>query len=141
MEEGTKIHHLEAVQGVINRMAQNSFLIKGWSVTLVSALFALAAAKSNSSFVLLAYVPACMFWILDGYFLHQEKLYRRLFDQVRTSNESDPKDFFSMDTTPFCSQAPSWMCVILSRTMLVFHGVILGSIILVMLLLRQTTVR
>jgi len=31
------------IQAVINRMASNSFLLKGWTVMLVSALFALAA--------------------------------------------------------------------------------------------------
>ena len=33
----SKIAHLEMVQAVITRMAGNSFLIKGWSVTLVAA--------------------------------------------------------------------------------------------------------
>lgn len=32
--------HLALVQGVINRLAGNSFSLKGWSVTLVSALLA-----------------------------------------------------------------------------------------------------
>jgi len=34
-----KLKHLEMLQGVINRMANNSFLLKGWSVVLISALF------------------------------------------------------------------------------------------------------
>ncbi len=38
-----KLKHLEMIQGVVNRMASNSFQLKGWSVVLVSALFALAA--------------------------------------------------------------------------------------------------
>lgn len=37
MEE--KIRHLEMVQGIINRMAGNSFFLKGWMVTLVTAFF------------------------------------------------------------------------------------------------------
>ncbi len=45
-----KLKHLELSQGVINRMAGNSFLLKGWSVTLVSALFALSAKDSNQMF-------------------------------------------------------------------------------------------
>ena len=36
-----KHKHLELIQGVINRLSTNSFLLKGWSVVLVSALFAL----------------------------------------------------------------------------------------------------
>ena len=31
-----KIKHLEMIQGVINRMAGNSFALKGWSVTLIA---------------------------------------------------------------------------------------------------------
>ena len=34
-----KLKHLEMIQGVINRMANCSFLLKGWSVTLIAALF------------------------------------------------------------------------------------------------------
>ena len=34
-----KQKHLELIQGVINRLSSNSFLLKGWSVVLISALF------------------------------------------------------------------------------------------------------
>ena len=43
----TREKHLELIQGVINRMAGNSFHLKGWSVVLVSALFALAASNAK----------------------------------------------------------------------------------------------
>ena len=70
----SKLKHLDLIQGVINRMANNSFLLKGWSVTLISALFALAAKDSNSLFIYLAYFPCVAFWSLDGYFLWQERM-------------------------------------------------------------------
>ena len=38
-----KLKHLEFIQAAINRMAGNLFMLKGWSVTLIAALFALAA--------------------------------------------------------------------------------------------------
>lgn len=41
--DDNKVKHLEMIQAVINRMAQNSFLLKGWSVVLTAAIFALAA--------------------------------------------------------------------------------------------------
>jgi len=46
-----KLKHLEMIQGIINRMAGNFFLLKGWCITLISALFALAANNSNPFFV------------------------------------------------------------------------------------------
>ena len=38
-----KINHLQMIQGVISRMASNSFALKGWAVTLVAGIFALAS--------------------------------------------------------------------------------------------------
>ena len=68
-------------------------------MTLVAALFALAAANTNEQFVYLAYFPAFMFWALDAYFLRQERLFRKLYDHVR-GWEGAPVDF-SMNTKLF----------------------------------------
>ena len=38
-----KVEHLELIQKVINRMANNSFLLEGWAVTLVAGIFALSS--------------------------------------------------------------------------------------------------
>lgn len=128
-----KLKHLELIQGVINRLSTNSFLLKGWSVVLVSALFALAAPESRTAFVYLAYIPAVVFWGLDGYFLWQERLYRALYDHVRS--QPDAEIDFSMDTSSFRSgSAGGWPGAVLSRTLLAFHGVLLISIVVVMVL-------
>ncbi len=78
MADEQKYKHLELIQGVINRLSTNSFLLKAWSVVLISALFALSAADSRPAFVFLAYIPATVFWGLDGFFLWQEQLYWKL---------------------------------------------------------------
>jgi hypothetical protein len=127
MEDKRK--HLELIQAVITRMAGNSFLLKGWAVTLVSALFALAAKDSSKHYVLLTYIPATMFWILDGYFLRQEKLFRKLYDGVRL--RSDETTDYSMDTAPYKSQVPSWFGVMISGTLLIFYGALLITVIIV----------
>ncbi len=127
-----KQSHLEMIQGIINRLSQNSFLLKGWSVVLVSGLFALAASNSEVAFVYLAYFPAIGFWGLDGYFLWQERLFRALYDHVRTLDENNID--FSMDTSGVKDQVSAWGDVILSMSLLIFHGAILVSIIIVMLI-------
>lgn len=121
--------HLQIIQGVVNRLSQNSFLLKGWSVVLVSAMFALAAKDSQLLFVYLAYFPAISFWCLDGYFLRQERLFRKLYDRVRVL--SDDEIDFSMNTHVVEGQVKSWAEVTLSKTLRVFHGVLLISIVLV----------
>ena len=128
-----KHKHLELIQGVINRLSTNSFLLKGWSVVLVSALFALAAPTSRVSFVFIAYLPAVIFWGLDGYFLQQERLYRQLYDQVRSLKEEEVD--FSMDTrTSQRSGGLAWLSAVFSKTLVPFHGVLIAAIIIVMLL-------
>ena len=82
-----KLKHLEMVQGVINRMASNSFMLKGWTVTLVAGIFALAGKDTDKLYFLVSYVPVIIFWGLDAYYLLQERLYRLLYDKVRHTEE------------------------------------------------------
>ena len=125
--------HLQLVQGIVNRLATNSFLLKGWAVVLVSALFALAAGSNKVAFTYIAYFPAVALWILDGYFLWQERLYRALFDHVR-GLEGTAIDF-SMDTTIVKQGISPWRSVVFSMTLIMFHGTIVASIFIVILVM------
>jgi len=122
-----KVAHLEMIQGVVNRLSNNSFLLKGWSVILVSAFFALATGGTQIYFVYLAYFPAVAFWILDGYFLHQERLFRKLYDHVRGRGEEAID--FSMNISDM--KVDSWFRVMFSKTLVIFHGTVIGAILLV----------
>lgn len=126
MEDKRK--HLEFIQGVINRLAGNSFLIKGWCVTLVSALFALSGKDSDSRFIILAYFPVIMFWILDAYFLWQERLFRGLYNHVSALKNNDLIDY----SMKISSDPMGWANAFFSVTLLVFYGTIIVSILLVM---------
>ena len=121
--------HLQMIQGIINRLSSNSFLLKGWSVVLISAMFALAAGGKQLSFVLLAYLPAFVFWGLDGYFLHQERLFRELYDHVRGLSEEDID--FSMNHSRFKDDVDPWSAVTVSTTLVAFHGIIVITIVFV----------
>lgn len=71
--------HLAMVQGVINRLNSNSFTIKGWTVTLCAAIFALSGAVENSELMLSAIVPIIAFWILDSHYLANERCFVSLY--------------------------------------------------------------
>ena len=124
------------IQGIINRMASNSFLLKGWSVTLISALFALAAKDSNQFFLYLAYFPCAAFWCLDGYFLWQERMYRKLYKDV-TKKDIESIDF-DMNAVKFKDEVDSWFSTCFSPTLRLFHGVIFGVIVLIMIVIIST---
>jgi len=124
-----KLKHLEMIQAIIARMAGNSFLLRGWSVTLAAGLFALAAKDANGRMVAIAYFPVLVFWLLDGFFLAQERRYRALYDKVRklAPNEVD----FSMDTRELSAGRNTWLAALLSVTELLFYGSVLVALVLV----------
>ena len=149
-----KIKHLEFIQGVINRLASDSFRMKGWCVVLVATLFILLAlfvlvavplaqvdrasallvllARANRiEFIAAALIPVIAFWGLDGYFLWQERLYRALYDHVRTLAEAEID--FSMDISAFKTGRPrTWPSAAFSRTLLCFYGALALAVALAM---------
>lgn len=129
-----KTEHLQMIQQVINRMASNSFVLKGWSVTLTSALLALAAKDAERRFVLLAWFPLVMFWALDGYYLLQERLFRERYDQVRRASEECD---FSMAVGAGPSRVKEWLGASFSITLGIFHGCIGLAICVTWLLVGQ----
>lgn len=120
--------HLTLIQGTISRLATTSFLIKGWGVTLVSAIFALAAKDANSAFVLVAYFPSIMFWLLDGYFLGMERRFVEMYNQASKGLISN----FEIKPHDFTSKRACMVGACFSRTILMFHGCIFATILLVM---------
>ena len=122
------IKHLDMLQHVITRMAHNSFLIKGWSLTL---LIALAALPYQTSFYLPLLFIVLAFWGLDGYFLHQERLYRALYD--RTRNQSDTN--FAMDTQAL-KKTVLLRRALFSRTLILFYAVVEGAFCVLIVLFR-----
>lgn len=93
-----KIKYLEFIQNIITRMNQNSFMIKGWVVAIVSALLAIYANKENKLFILISIFPVFIFMFLDSYYLWQERKFRHLYNKVLEENESKQIKFFSMNT-------------------------------------------
>ncbi len=129
-----KLKHLDFIQGAINRLSTNSFLLKGWNIVLVSALFVIAGSKSDQEFTFLALFPALIIWGLDGYFLWQERMYRLLYDAVRIKDENDVD--FSMSTKKMSTGFAGFCATLFSKTLLVFHGAIVGAIFIFYLLAR-----
>jgi len=131
MEE-KKLKHLEFIQGVINRMASNLFLLKGWTITLIAALFALAAKDSKPGYALLAYIPIFVFWCLDGYFLGQERQYRDLYNEVRMKSGSDID--FSLDASKFSEKkGRRWHSAMMAGTLAGYYGPLVFVTFIVMM--------
>jgi hypothetical protein len=133
MEE-QKIAHLGFIKDTIERMSGHSFSIKGWMITLVSALFALAAKDSNVRYVLVTYIAIPSFWVLDGFFLSIERKYCDLYDEVRQT-ESD-RISYSMRVEKFNQGKNTWPRSIFSLALCSFYLPIIGIALIVMFWIR-----
>lgn len=87
-----KLKHLEFIEAVISRMATNSFLFKGWAITLAAGLSAFGTANSRPALLLIALASILLFWGLDGYYLWLERGFVRLYSTVAAKPE-DQIDF------------------------------------------------
>jgi hypothetical protein len=133
-----QIKHLEFIQSVISRLATDSFLAKGWALTVSGALYGFAANHLNPWVALVGFMPVVAFWWLDAYFLRGERLYRCLYDDARKPDTS--VELFSMNVGAYRGDRySSWRNVIFSQTLRVFYGVLLiaGLIIFAASMIHQ----
>lgn len=88
-----KMRYLEMIQNIILRIANNSFMLKGWTITLISGIFVLAEKDTENLFFLLAYIPNLLFWFLDTYYLQLEKKFRLLYKKSIKIKNTQNIDF------------------------------------------------
>lgn len=120
---------IDLIQSCINRMAQNSFIVRGWAITLIT--FALALISKSVDLKLLCgilLVVAVCFWYLDAFFLKMERLYRWKYEWVianRQQNETflfdlNPynKDMWGQDKQGNERKEPRMIAVMFSKTLI-----------------------
>ena len=120
MELNNKVPYLKMIQDIISRMSSNSFMLKGWAVTLVAGVFALSAKGSDSLFFLITYVPVILFWFLDSYYLQLERRYRMLY--IRATGMKEEKIKFDLKAPkPNGSDKTTYIQSLTSHTELGFY--------------------
>ena len=132
-----KIKHLELIEDIVSRMASNSFMLKGWAVTLVAGIFALATKDADKLYFIVAYIPIIIFWGLDAYYLRQERLYRSLYDRVRLINEENIDFSLKLSKEEFNKEKNNYSCCLLSKTEILFYiplALVCAGIIIITLL-------
>ncbi len=113
------LKEIEIIQDIIKRMAFNSFVIKGWTITLVAVTLLLRGSEYQ---VLIAFIPILVFWFLDAYFLWQERLYRRLYNWVIKNRTNTDQYLFDMNAYRFKNEEPSRLKIMFSITLGWFYG-------------------
>lgn len=133
-----KIKHLEFIQSTITRMNQNSFQIKGWMITLVSALLALYASSERVVYIFIAIVPAVVFWFLDAYYLQQERRFRGVYNDVAGLSPDDSRinvREFEMPIQKYQCGKYCYFNVLFSRTIFPLYGIVIVGLVIAFALL------
>lgn len=138
--------HLEFIQANIARMNQCSFQMKGWMVTIVSALLALFAASKgeqrtgNVIYIFIAIVPTILFWILDSYYLQQERKFRGIYNAVIkvavVGEERIEIEEFEMPLHKFTGGKYNFFRVLTSMTEILLYLPIIIGLVIAGLMLR-----
>ncbi len=132
---------ISLIQEIVKRLAGNSFMIKGWSLSINAIIFALLREKVFEINVLLFLVifmfPIISFWYLDGYFLRQERMYRKLYNWVvKNRYEGNNELPLDLNATRFAKNVPNIFRTMLSNTLLFFYTIPL--FLLICLLVYKT---
>jgi hypothetical protein len=119
-----KLKHLEFIQAAIARMATNSFLFKGWAITLSAGLSAFAAVNTKWGLLAIALMSTIMFWALDGYYLWLERGFVRLHSVVSGKEEAAIDFSMAIDKTGAFGR---WLRACVRPHLLLFYGIIIVS--------------
>ena len=115
-----QIKHLEMVQNIITRMNTNSFQIKGWCITVISALMGFYANNGNFKFIIAGLFAVILFWLLDAFYLQQERKFRALYNDI-----IDEKiQIFKMPIGKYIGCKYTYIYVMFSKTLFIMYGAI-----------------
>ena len=124
--------HLEMLQGVIQRMAENSRSCKLWSITALSAVLFLAVRTGTPWHTLIALVPLFLFFLLDVYYLSLERRFRGSYECMLKKLQSGtygPEDFYQI--APIDFSVRTLMKCLLSPSVYLYHPLGLGIAVVI----------
>lgn len=127
---------IDLIQSVINRMAKNSFLIKGWLISLVVVILALKPNEVNINLsVIILGIVTIAFWYLDAFFLKTEKIYREMYEFVIEEREKGVfNNLYNLNPSKLPSSIkkkyPNILEVMMSKTLCWFYLILLIALLL-----------
>jgi hypothetical protein len=129
-----KLKHLEFIQAAIARMATNSFLFKGWAITIAAGLSAFAAVETRRALLAMAVVSTTLFWGLDGYYLWLERGFVHLHNDVAAKAEADIDFSMKIDKT----NAPRrWFKTCWRPHLCIFYGAMIAVDVIGIFVIRR----
>ena len=141
-DELSSLHkEIDLIQNCITRMAQNSFMIRGWAISIVVITWAIIGIVESwgSIALILLLLPILMFWYLDAFFLMTERRYRDMYKSVLEKRlNKNFENLYDLDSKSFRKGNLDLPKCIFSKTLWPFYlsliVVVVVAIILQLLL-------
>lgn len=136
MEKDELFKEIDLLQNCINRMAQNSFMLKGWALTIFAGVTAFTKGENFSNPITLVcttIIPFVCFWILDTFFLRTEKKYRKMYEDMLTKRKENNTEG-QYELNPKTIKVDGFLKVMFSFTLAVFYGIPLFASILLLVI-------
>jgi len=126
--------YINLIEEIIKRMAKNAFIIKGWAITVISALLTLGTSLScDLSVLIIIIVVDGAFCFLDCFYLRQERLYRNLYSHVVkcSKDENEQIDYYNLNASLYGDKRTRYINVICSKSILPLYGMLVILIFIV----------
>src|SRR5690606_11877578 len=147
------LKHLEFIQNTINRMSTNSFIIKGWAITLIGVIISFTEIEGrylfyNSTYnfpieMVILLLVIVLFWSFNAYFLQQERryisIYTKTIEQFNINNslilDMNFENYFPSNSNKRIYWISSVLCFLGFIFSVLFIGEIIFKIIFSVILL------
>jgi hypothetical protein len=127
---------IDLIQSCISRMANNSFLVKGWSISIVAIIFTLSEKNINPLILSIPLVVSIfIFWCLDSFYLLTERKYQKLYDWIIVERPKGNYDYmYNLNSDRLFKdeeKSETIFNVMVSKTLINFYGIFLFIVILI----------
>lgn len=128
---------IELIQSCINRMAKNSFMVKGWALTIFAAVIAITKDELFDDMLLLipmVLIPFVCFWMLDAFFLRTERMYGKMYAWVLQERKRGNIEYqYDLNPARFSDEVECICKVMFSKTLLLFFGIPTMSLLIIVI--------
>ena len=128
---------IDLLQSCIDRMAKNSFMIKGWFVSIYAVILALLPEKVDVRLLCVVLIVVnILFWYLDGVYLRDEKIYRRIYQWVvEARKQNDRELMYQLELNLYKNKIGTMDSVgkiMFSKSLFIFYAIPLAVLVVVM---------
>lgn len=138
MDKDELFKEIDLIQACIERMSKNSFMLKGWALTIFAGVCAfLKMEVLNNTWLLLSTVaiPFFCFWLLDAYFVQTERKYRKLYEWVIRERKAGNEELqYDLNPQRFKKDVGCLCQTMFSKTLVFFYGIPMVVVLLYLII-------